>query len=63
MFGQLANLPPTAGARHLLRNPEGKQISFPLPEAGIDLDTPEDFAALIASAEGGLPEAGFHSRK
>ena len=46
LFGQLASLPPEAGARHLLRNPDVAVTAFSLPEAAVDVDTPEDFEAL-----------------
>ena len=45
MFPALESLPPEAGARHLLRN-SGEVRAYPLPEAAIDVDTPEDLAAL-----------------
>ncbi|HEY1216216.1 MAG TPA: nucleotidyltransferase family protein [Bryobacteraceae bacterium] len=46
MFDHLASLSPGEGARRLLRHPQFKILSFPFPEAAVDLDTPEDFAAL-----------------
>jgi CTP:molybdopterin cytidylyltransferase MocA len=46
LFGPLRSLDPAAGARSLLR---ARAIPFPLPEAAMDIDTPEDFAALIAT--------------
>lgn len=46
LFSTLAALPPEAGARHILRESGVSVTSFPLPQAGIDIDTPEDFAAL-----------------
>jgi molybdenum cofactor cytidylyltransferase len=47
LFATLAGLPPEAGARRLLRE-SGLQVSaYPLPEAAVDIDTPEDFAQLI----------------
>jgi molybdenum cofactor cytidylyltransferase len=48
MFGTLLNLPPEAGARHLLRQPGLSVKAFPLPEAAIDIDTPEDLEALLS---------------
>lgn len=48
MFGTLANLPPEAGARHLLRQPELQVKAFPLPEAAMDIDTPDDLKALLS---------------
>jgi molybdenum cofactor cytidylyltransferase len=48
MFGALANLPPDAGARHLLRQPELQIRAFPLPEAAVDIDTPDDLRNLLA---------------
>jgi molybdenum cofactor cytidylyltransferase len=49
LFSALAALPAEAGARQLLREPDISVTPFPLPEAGIDIDTPEDFAALQAA--------------
>jgi molybdenum cofactor cytidylyltransferase len=70
MFDHLASLSPAEGARRLLRHPQFKSLSFPLPEAAVDLDTPEDFAALpvtsSAAVEQEEPEAGpadFRFRK
>jgi molybdenum cofactor cytidylyltransferase len=48
MFGTLLNLPPEAGARHLLRQPGLSVKAFPLPEAAIDIDTPDDLEALLS---------------
>ena len=46
MFGTLLNLPPEAGARHLLRQPGLQVQAFPLPEAAMDIDTPDDLQRL-----------------
>ncbi|MDQ2844440.1 MAG: nucleotidyltransferase family protein [Acidobacteriota bacterium] len=46
MFSALACLQPAEGARTLLRGQGHKVIPFDLPEAAVDIDTPEDFAAL-----------------
>jgi molybdenum cofactor cytidylyltransferase len=47
LFPELEALAPTAGARHLLKLP-GQQVAvFDLPEAAVDIDTPEDFSALL----------------
>jgi molybdenum cofactor cytidylyltransferase len=46
LFPQLISLPPEAGARALLRDSKEDVICFDLPEAAIDIDTPDDFAAL-----------------
>ena len=43
LFGALRSLDPASGARALLRE---HATPFPLPEAAIDIDTPEDFATL-----------------
>lgn len=48
MFPLLAVLPPEAGARHLLRGSRSQIAVYPLPEAAMDVDTPEDFEALNA---------------
>ena len=49
MFPLLAALPPEAGARHLLRGSGSEIAVFPLPEAAMDVDTPDDFEALNAA--------------
>jgi molybdenum cofactor cytidylyltransferase len=46
VFPLLASLPPSSGARQLLRYSGIAVEPFPLPEAAIDLDTPADLAAL-----------------
>lgn len=43
LFGELQTLEPVTGARALLCR---HATPFPLPEAAIDIDTPEDFAKL-----------------
>ncbi len=50
-FSSLETLPPDAGARYLLRDSNINLLRFPLPEAGVDLDTPEDFAALTSAEQ------------
>lgn len=51
LFGVLLTLPPEAGARHLFRQPGVRVKEFPLPEAAMDIDTPEDFEALLAGSD------------
>ncbi len=51
LFGALASLAPRTGARELLRNSGVEMTEFALPEAAIDLDTPQDFEALTSAAE------------
>jgi molybdenum cofactor cytidylyltransferase len=46
LFPDLASLPRSLGARHLLRSSRFVVTGFALPEAAIDIDTPADFAAL-----------------
>jgi molybdenum cofactor cytidylyltransferase len=46
MFSALTRLPASAGARALLRGSGLHVVAFPLPEAAIDIDTPNDFTAL-----------------
>ena len=46
MFTALASLAPEAGARHILRTASASVSAYPLPEAAIDIDTPDDLAAL-----------------
>jgi molybdenum cofactor cytidylyltransferase len=48
VFPLLESLPPEAGARHLLRN-SGEVTAYPLPEAAIDVDTPQDLSSLLQS--------------
>jgi len=50
LFVTLASLPPDAGARHVLRDSGFAVTPYPLPEAAMDIDTPEDLAALSASS-------------
>ncbi len=51
LFEALRSLDPAAGARALLR---AQAAPFPLPEAAMDIDTPEDFAAISAAASAAL---------
>jgi molybdenum cofactor cytidylyltransferase len=60
LFAALANLPPEAGARRLLRESGLPVAAYPLPEAAIDIDTPEDFARLN---HGRCEESGSAPRK
>lgn len=46
LFEALRSLHPATGARALLR---AQATPFPLPEAAMDIDTPEDFAGLMAT--------------
>ena len=46
LFSVLAALEPQVGARLLLRDRNQAIMPFDLPEAAVDVDTPEDFAAL-----------------
>src|SRR3954454_9114107 len=48
LFTMLSERPPSAGARHLLRDPGLKVEPFPLPEAALDIDTPTDYDTLTA---------------
>lgn len=50
MFRMLASLPPQAGARHVLRESGIAVMPFSLEEAALDVDTPDDFAALQAKS-------------
>jgi molybdenum cofactor cytidylyltransferase len=49
LFGALLSLPPEVGARRLLRTSDADVTPFPLPEAAVDIDTPEDFERLISA--------------
>ena len=51
LFADLAALAPDIGARRILRGPGAHVSPYPLPEAAIDIDTPEDFAALNSRSE------------
>ena len=51
LFATLAALPGNAGARHILRDSGFAVTPFPLLAAAMDIDTPEDFAALTAKTE------------
>jgi molybdenum cofactor cytidylyltransferase len=46
LFPALAGLRGQEGARSILRDPGEQIIPFDLPEAGMDIDTPEDWAAF-----------------
>jgi len=46
LFPRLASLSGETGARSLLRDSHQQVLSFDLPEAAMDVDTPDDFAAL-----------------
>ncbi len=48
MFAALRSLPASGGARHILRDSGIEVAAFPLPEAAVDIDTPEDFYRLGA---------------
>ena len=49
LFGRLAELPPEAGAKSILLDPELNVVRYQLPEAAVDIDTPEDFAKQCSS--------------
>jgi molybdenum cofactor cytidylyltransferase len=51
LFDALLSLTPEAGARKLLRCSDASVTQFPLPEAAVDIDTPEDFERFISAAE------------
>lgn len=51
LFTALTALDPATGARSLLRDPAQQVIAFDLPEAAVDIDTPEDFAAFSRDAK------------
>ncbi len=48
LFPELAALSPDSGARRIIRGRNARVKAIPLPEAAIDIDTPDDFAALTA---------------
>jgi len=43
LFAPLQSLGPVSGARTLLRDANWEASAFPLPEAAVDIDTPEEF--------------------
>lgn len=47
LFRELQSLEPATGARALLRR---YAVAYPLPEAAVDVDTPEDFAKILEEA-------------
>lgn len=47
VFPMLLQLAPDAGARALLRDKSLSVLHYGLPAAATDIDTPEDFAALV----------------
>lgn len=49
LFPELAALAPSAGARHLLKLPGQRVTIFDLPEAAVDIDTPDDFRSLLSN--------------
>lgn len=53
LFAQLRSLAAEAGARQLLRSSQADIVRYALPEAAMDVDTPEDFAALEDAAPAG----------
>ena len=50
LFTTLTALDSACGARSLLRDPARQVTAFDLPEAAVDIDTPEDFAAFSRNA-------------
>jgi molybdenum cofactor cytidylyltransferase len=50
-FHALSSLAPEAGARTLLRDSNATVIRFPLPQAAVDIDTPEDFEHFTSAVE------------
>ena len=48
MFGRLLQMAPAAGAKALLQNAAIRVFRFPLPEAAMDVDTPEDWSRLAS---------------
>lgn len=51
VYPMLASLGGDAGARSLFRGGEVQVTPFPLPEAAVDVDTPEDFQAAASKLE------------
>ena len=53
----LHNLPDTAGASQLLKQHPQLVATVPFPEGAIDVDTPEQYVALLATQ---LPQGDSH---
>lgn len=53
-FEELCALEDDAGAKEILRRHESRAIGLELPDAVLDLDTPEDYERLIALEKGEL---------
>jgi molybdenum cofactor cytidylyltransferase len=51
LLPRLRQLPPSAGAKALLQAAGIRVIRFPLPEAAVDIDTPEDWTRLVNASE------------
>jgi molybdenum cofactor cytidylyltransferase len=51
LFQALSSLRPEAGARSLFRNPDASVTPFPLPQAAVDIDTPEDLERFTSEVE------------
>ena len=49
LFPRLASLSPEAGAKAVLRDPTLNVVAMALPEAAVDIDTPDDFERLRLS--------------
>ena len=49
LFPQLQTLTGDQGARHILRSTNTPMMLLPLPEAAVDLDTPEEYSAFVRS--------------
>ena len=52
LFKELTQLEGASGAKEIIKRHASDALFLPFPEGGVDVDTPDDFACLIASNEG-----------
>ena len=51
LFKELTQLEGTSGAKEIIKRHASEAHFLPFPEGGVDVDTPDDFACLIAANE------------
>jgi molybdenum cofactor cytidylyltransferase len=54
LFTDLLRLDPSEGARKLIADPRHGALAIPLPEAAMDIDTPEDYRRALHSIENSM---------
>ena len=47
LFSELINLEGDKGAKNLMRKYQDEVLAIPIPEAAIDIDTPDDYEKLL----------------